>query len=101
MRCVACAVEMQLIQAEPDHSMLLSGQELRTFECPNCRRIEQTLVFTRNIEQIAGERMPLPSRSSRGADIRHTLVKAAQRSWGHAVAASRKLIAALTSRLNP
>ena len=101
MRCVACAAEMQLIRAEPDQSMLLSGKELHTFECSNCHRIEQTLVFTRNIEQIAGERMLLPSRSSWGPDIRHTLLKAAQRSWGHAVAASRKLIAALTFRLNP
>jgi DNA-directed RNA polymerase subunit RPC12/RpoP len=101
MRCVACGAEMLLIRAEPDQSMLLSGQELRTFECPNCQRTEQTLVFTRSIEEIPGERMLLPSRSSWGPDIRHTLLKAAQRSWGQAVAGSRKVIAALTFRLNP
>src|SRR6478752_4636314 len=89
---------MQLIRAEPDQSMLLSGQELHTLQCPKCHRVEQRLVFTRNIEQIAGERMLLPSRSSWGPDIRHTLLKAAQRSWGQAVAASRKVIAALTSQ---
>src|SRR6476661_7511198 len=100
MRCVACAAEMQLIRAEPDQSMLLSGKELRTFECPNCHRTEQTLAFTRNIEQIAAERMPLSPQSSWGADIRQTFVEAAQRGWEHAVAASRKLIAALASRLN-
>src|SRR2546426_4811549 len=88
---------MQLIRAEPDQSMLLSGQELHTLQCPKCHRIEQRLVFTRNIEQIAGERMQLP-RLSWGPDIRHTLLKAAQRSWGQAVAASRKVIAALTSQ---
>jgi hypothetical protein len=50
MRCIACAGEMQLIRSEPDQSMLLSGQQLCSFKCPNCHHIEQTLVFTRNME---------------------------------------------------
>jgi hypothetical protein len=100
MRCIACAAEMQLVGSEPDQSMLLSGQELRTFLCPTCGRTEQTLVFTRNIEEIAGEQMLLPSRSRRGPDIRDTLLKAAQRSWQYAGTALRNAITALRSWLN-
>jgi hypothetical protein len=40
MRCIACAGEMQLIRSEPDQSMLLSGQQLCSFKCPNCHPIE-------------------------------------------------------------
>jgi hypothetical protein len=100
MRCIACAAEMQLVGSEPDQSMLLSGQELRTFQCLACGRSEQTLEFTRNIEEIAGERMLLPSRSRSGPDIRDTLLKAAQRIWQHAGTALRNAVTALRSRLN-
>jgi len=100
MRCIACAAEMLLVGSEPDQSMLLSGQELRTFQCPTCGRTEQTLVFTRYIGEIAGERMLLPSQASWGTETRRTLLSAAQRSWQQTVTALRNAIRALRSRLN-
>jgi len=38
MRCVACGLEMRVVRALPDQSMLVSGKELRTFQCPSCDR---------------------------------------------------------------
>jgi hypothetical protein len=76
MRCVACGLEMRVVRALPDQSMLVSGKELRTFRCPSCDREQQQLVFTRVIEQFATERMLRASRRRR--------LPNAARAWGRA-----------------
>jgi len=51
---------MQIVRAVPDQSMMISGKELRTFECLRCRRREERIVFTRFIEQLPAEPMQVP-----------------------------------------
>ena len=86
MRCVACAAEMLVVLAMPDQSMIVSGKELCTFECPRCHSQRKQFVFTRNIEQLSSERMLLPSASSTWRPAINTLLVAAQRAWLRAVA---------------
>jgi hypothetical protein len=64
MRCVACGVEMQLVRTVPDNSMMASGRELGTFECPRCHGKAQRLMSTTDITPFATERMQLPTVSS-------------------------------------
>jgi hypothetical protein len=63
MRCIACGSEMRFVRAVPDQSMV-SSRELHVFECQNCRRTEQRLALTHNIEPLPSEPMQLPSVSS-------------------------------------
>jgi hypothetical protein len=79
MRCVACGVEMRIVRKVPDQSMMVTGHELHTFECPGCGSKEQRFVFTRNIDQLHPEPMHLPSPiSTSGALIRHKMSVAAR-----------------------
>jgi len=79
MRCVACGVEMQIVRKVPDQSMMVTGHELHTFECPGCGGKEQRLVFTRNIDQLHTEPMHLPPPISTSGDlVRHKISIAAQ-----------------------
>jgi hypothetical protein len=64
MRCVACGVEMELVQTVPDNSTIASGRELATFECPRCHGKTQRLMTTNEIAPFATERMQLPAGSS-------------------------------------
>jgi hypothetical protein len=64
MRCVACGVEMKLVQTVPDNSTIASGRELGTFECPRCHGRAQRLMTTNEITPFATERMALPAGSS-------------------------------------
>ena len=64
MRCVACGVEMELVQTVPDNSTIASGRELRTFECPRCHGKAQCLLTTNEIAPFATEPMQLPAGSS-------------------------------------
>jgi hypothetical protein len=89
MRCVACAVEMQVVRAVPDQSMILSGKELRTLECPRCHGRRQQFVLTRNIEQLSSERMLLPSASTWRPLIKDTVRAAVRRAWMRAVGMRR------------
>src|SRR6266403_1339878 len=86
MHCVACAAEMLVVLTVPDQSMIASGKELRTFECPRCHSQRQQFVFTRNIEQLSSEQMLLPSSSSTWRPAINTLLVAARRAWLRAVA---------------
>jgi hypothetical protein len=40
-QCAACGAPMKLTAIEPSNS---SGQELRTFACPYCRRVQQNII---------------------------------------------------------
>jgi len=64
MRCVACGVEMELARTVPDDSMMVSGRELATFECPRCHGKAQRLMSTNEIVPFATEPMQLPASSS-------------------------------------
>ena len=64
MRCVACGVEMELVRTVPDNSMIASGRELGTFECPRCHGKTQRLISTAEIAPFATESMQLPAASS-------------------------------------
>jgi hypothetical protein len=85
MRCVACGVEMRVVRALPDQSMMVSGKELRTLQCSRCDREEQQLVFTHVIEQLPALRMQLPGRSSasRRTGVRSlpNVAQALDRAW--------------------
>ena len=82
MRCLACGgTEMRFVRAVPYQSMV-SARELHMFECPSCHRTERRLVFTRNIEPLASERMQLPSVSSPVLTAAtHKVSVAAQSAW--------------------
>jgi hypothetical protein len=101
MRCIACGVEMQLISAVPDQSMMLSGQELRTFECPHCHRSERTLTFTRTIKPLPTERIVLSSPSRWRPAVPDLLFRAARQLWARVAAASQSVMAALRDRSVP
>jgi len=64
MRCVACGVEMKLVRTVPDNSMIASGREIGTFECPRCHGKAQSLMSTHEIAPFLTERMQLPPSSS-------------------------------------
>ena len=57
MCCVACAAEMRLVGRVPDQSMMVTGHELHTLECPGCGSREQRLVSARRIDEMHVERM--------------------------------------------
>src|ERR1700731_3733118 len=40
-QCMACGSPMKLTAIEPSNS---SGQDLRTFACPHCRRVQQHII---------------------------------------------------------
>ncbi len=40
-QCTACGSPMKLTAIEPGNS---SGQDLRTFACPSCRRVQRHIV---------------------------------------------------------
>jgi hypothetical protein len=84
MRCVACGLEMRLVRALPDQSMMVSGKELRTFQCPRCDREEQQLVFTRVIDRFRTERMQFPARSSELRGARGGRLPNVAEAWGRA-----------------
>jgi hypothetical protein len=87
MRCVACGAEMQVVSAVLEQSMLLSGQELRTFDCPHCHRSERSLASTRTIGQLPTERMVLPSSTVWRSDIPEIALAAGRRVWTRVVEA--------------
>jgi hypothetical protein len=64
MRCIACGVEMKLVHTLPDNSMVASGREFGTFECPRCHGKAQRLMTSNEIAPFATERMQLPTGSS-------------------------------------
>ena len=64
MRCVACGLEMELVQTVPDNSMTASGRGFGTFECPRCHGKAQRLLTSNEITPFATERMELPAGSS-------------------------------------
>ena len=47
MLCISCGTEMRLVRVEPDDTMMVTGFEHQTFECPSCRETERRLTFTR------------------------------------------------------
>jgi len=84
MRCVACGMEMQIVRKMPDQSMLVTGNEVRAFECPACGSKEQRLVFARNIGELHTERMQLPPAfSASGASARDRFSVAADLVLAH------------------
>jgi hypothetical protein len=38
---------MRLVRVQPDDTMMVTGYEYQTFECPSCQEIERRLTFTR------------------------------------------------------
>src|SRR5262245_31664932 len=60
MRCLPCGTEMRFVGVVPYQAMVQT-RELRTFECPNCGRTEQRLVFAHSIGSFPSERMQLAS----------------------------------------
>ena len=47
MLCISCGTEMRLVRVQPDDTMMVTGYEHQTFECPSCRETERRLTFTR------------------------------------------------------
>jgi hypothetical protein len=64
MRCVACGVDMALVRAAPDNSMIPSGCEIGTYECPRCHSTALRRMPAPGLEPFADERMQLPAVSS-------------------------------------
>ncbi len=59
MLCISCGTEMRLVRVEPDDTMMVTGYEHQTFECPSCQETERRLTFTREPTPQPGE--PTPS----------------------------------------
>jgi hypothetical protein len=47
MLCLECGTEMRLVQVVEDTTMLVSGYEHHTWQCPGCSTIERRTIFTR------------------------------------------------------
>jgi hypothetical protein len=77
---------MRMVRAVPDQSMLVSGQELRTFECPSCGGEERRLVLARTMGQLATEQMRLPPVPSLWGDSsKDKMSVVARTAWSRAV----------------
>jgi hypothetical protein len=59
MLCISCGTEMRLVRVQPDDTMMVTGYEYQTFECPSCREIERRLTFTREPTPQPGQSAPL------------------------------------------
>jgi hypothetical protein len=59
MLCISCGVEMRLVQVQPDDTMMVTGYEHQTFECPSCQEIERRLTFTREPTPQPGQPAPI------------------------------------------
>jgi hypothetical protein len=94
MRCVACGVEMELVRTVPDNSMIASGREIGTFECPRCHGKAQRLMSTYEIAPFVTERMQLPASSS--TLLASAMNKIALAKHNALVTARRWLVRALT-----
>jgi hypothetical protein len=46
MLCLACGIEMRLLQVVEDTTMLVSGYEHQTWQCSGCSTVEQRTTFT-------------------------------------------------------
>ena len=102
MRCMACAMEMRLVRRVPDQGMMVSGNELHTFECPGCGSREQRLVLVRTMDEVGAEKMHLPpSFATPGVQVRQRMslvAQAARRRAQLALAASDAWVAPLVAR---
>lgn len=47
MLCISCGTEMRLVRVQPDDTMMVTGYEHQTFECPSCQETERRLTFRR------------------------------------------------------
>ena len=54
MRCIECGADMRKVQVTRDDTMMVSGYEHHTLECPSCRRVERRLVFSRLKRSASG-----------------------------------------------
>jgi hypothetical protein len=59
MLCISCGTEMRLVRVEPDVTMMVTGYEHQTFECPSCRETERRLTFTREPTQQPSQPAPI------------------------------------------
>jgi hypothetical protein len=95
-------MQMRLVRRVPDQSMMATGNELHTFECPGCGSREQQLVLVRRIDEVGGERMRLPpSFVTSGGQIRQRMSLVAQAACRGArlvLAASETWVAAIVAR---
>src|SRR5947209_6923133 len=51
MRCMGCGEAMLLVEALPDHSLMVPGYERHRLECLACREVEHRLVFVSATER--------------------------------------------------
>jgi hypothetical protein len=58
MLCISCGTEMRLVRVQPDDTMMVTGYEYQTFECPSCRETERRLTFTREPTPQPGQSAP-------------------------------------------
>ena len=102
MRCMVCAMEMRLVRRVPDQGMMVSGNELHTFECPGCGSREQRLVLVRTMDEVGAEKMHLPpSFATPGVQVRQRMslvAQAARRRAQLALAASDAWVAPMVAR---
>src|SRR6266508_4631889 len=61
MRCLACGVEMHLVQVARDDTMMVSGYEHHTLQCSGCGEVERRLVFSSGGSSPAAERASPPT----------------------------------------
>ena len=59
MLCISCGTEMRLVRVEPDDTMMVTGYEHQTFECPSGRETERRLTFTREPTPQPGQPAPI------------------------------------------
>jgi hypothetical protein len=59
MLCISCGTEMRLVLVQPDNTMMVTGYEYQTFECPSCQDTERRLTFTREPTPQPGQPAPI------------------------------------------
>ena len=45
MRCLACGLNMQVVQVEKDNTMFVPGYEHHTWQCDGCGDVERRMTF--------------------------------------------------------
>jgi hypothetical protein len=66
-QCTACGSPMKLSAIEPSST----GQDLRTFTCPNCRRVQRHIIDSAVTEAWLHQRAAQPRRENAVTHVIH------------------------------
>jgi hypothetical protein len=95
MRCLACGLNMQVVQVEQDNTMFVPGYEHHTWHCDSCGEVERRLTFIpknevwlRTAERVRSKQAELREREDIGRAATERLARF-NRDWRRSSLAAR------------